>query len=561
MRVLLVDQDSALLTAITQSLGRYCAIDAVTTKADCLDLLRANEFEVIVAGERLEDGSGLELLGQLGKHRPGMLRIFAAERERLKLLQGRLGPFGLFRTLSYPIEARQLLAALSAAGAPNDAADDMADIQQGDGVEESPPAPAPVRPTAPTRRAMSPSSQSRSAAYGVTPPSRTSGEPASRLRAAARPERDSLSEASRMAMAARSRHPRLTEDTGTKRRAFLVGASVVLVLGVMEIAFKLFKPSAESSPAATGVSVVRTPHYSAEVIKLVAETETALQQDDFRRARADVQTLHQIAPNHPRLSFFESLLRRHGDSSAAAPIVTSARPERGTQRRASAATSASPPREPAHVRNATPLLRKSRPADGANGANGSNTLSAARASTTTAMDGQGTQPAPASAHTPGFDEATRPAPAPAATAATAASAPGPSSHGTFPGKTLEDSNGGIISQHSVTPSQATATPAPRFDASPPVTREARLVKHVSAEYPPSAANRGIEGVVDVAVTVSSDGSVSDVTVVHSDPPDVFNHSALTAVRRWKYEPKTVNGAPVAAHVQLRLQFKLDQHEP
>src|SRR5437879_5709424 len=153
MRVLVVDQDSELLTAITQSLGEYFVIDAVTTKADCLDLLRANEFEVIVAGERLEDGSGLELLGQLGKHRPGMLRIFAAERERLKLLKGRLGPFGLFRTLSYPIEPRQLLAALSAADAPQDAADDMADIGhvalEGDGIEESPPLSPPVRPAAP----------------------------------------------------------------------------------------------------------------------------------------------------------------------------------------------------------------------------------------------------------------------------------------------------------------------------------------------------------------------------------------------------------------------------
>jgi protein TonB len=123
-------------------------------------------------------------------------------------------------------------------------------------------------------------------------------------------------------------------------------------------------------------------------------------------------------------------------------------------------------------------------------------------------------------------------------AARAPTAPGPSSLGTFPGKNLEDSG-----------------------ASPPVTQDARLIKHVSAEYPPSAASRGIEGVVDVAITVSKDGSVSDATVVHSDPPDVFNQSAITAVRRWKYEPKTVDGVPVEAHVQLRLQFKMDQHEP
>jgi TonB family protein len=126
---------------------------------------------------------------------------------------------------------------------------------------------------------------------------------------------------------------------------------------------------------------------------------------------------------------------------------------------------------------------------------------------------------------------------------------------------LEDSNGGAISQQRLTPSQAMAIPAPRSSASLPVTRDARLIKHVSAEYPPSAANRGIEGVVDVALTVSRDGSVSDATVVHADPPDVFDHSAITAVRRWKYEPKSVDGVPVEARIQLRLQFKMDQHEP
>src|SRR5215469_2508075 len=138
MRVLVVDQDSNLLTAISRMLGEYFAIDAVTNKSDALELLRVNDFEVIVAGERLEDGSGLELLGHLAQNRPDMLRIFAADRGRLKLLQGRLKPFGLFRTLSYPIELRQLLAALSAAAGIDE------EITEEETEVETPPAPAPV---------------------------------------------------------------------------------------------------------------------------------------------------------------------------------------------------------------------------------------------------------------------------------------------------------------------------------------------------------------------------------------------------------------------------------
>src|SRR5579862_3360333 len=108
MRVIVVDQDSALLEAIARSLRDRYTIDAVTNKGDCLDLLRQNTFEVIVAGERLEDGSGLELLGQVAKRWQSMLRIFSADPHRLELLRGRLGPFELFQVLPYPLDPDDL---------------------------------------------------------------------------------------------------------------------------------------------------------------------------------------------------------------------------------------------------------------------------------------------------------------------------------------------------------------------------------------------------------------------------------------------------------------------
>src|SRR5882757_7957635 len=117
MRVLVVDQDSASNLAITRSLKDLYSVDCVTNKGDCLDLLRSRTFEVIVATERLEDGSGLELLGQISKKWPSVLRIFAADRQRLQLLRGRLGPFELFQTLTYPIDSDKLLATLQVAAA------------------------------------------------------------------------------------------------------------------------------------------------------------------------------------------------------------------------------------------------------------------------------------------------------------------------------------------------------------------------------------------------------------------------------------------------------------
>src|SRR5579863_3326578 len=168
MRVLVVDQDSAMLETIVRSLRDRYTIDAVTNKGDCLDLMRQNTFEVIVAGERLEDGSGLELLGQVAKRWPSMLRIFAADPHRLELLRGRLGPFELFQTLHYPLDPDDVLGALTLADAAQQAHADTANIQHvvlaGDMQFEEPDPFPPPRPE--PRAAPEPQGRPKPPAFG-----------------------------------------------------------------------------------------------------------------------------------------------------------------------------------------------------------------------------------------------------------------------------------------------------------------------------------------------------------------------------------------------------------
>jgi protein TonB len=86
--------------------------------------------------------------------------------------------------------------------------------------------------------------------------------------------------------------------------------------------------------------------------------------------------------------------------------------------------------------------------------------------------------------------------------------------------------------------------------------EPRLLRRVEPDYPTEAARRGVEGYVDVRFIVDPDGNVSNLSVIGSNPPELFDRSALAAVRRWKYDPKKINGAPVASRQQVRVQFKL-----
>jgi hypothetical protein len=121
-----------------------------------------------------------------------------------------------------------------------------------------------------------------------------------------------------------------------------------VLLGGLTLAFERFNASDESVVSSSGTWVLRTPHFSAKVVKLAEDTEAAFQQDDFTRARNNVRTLQQLAPNHPRLAFFELLLGRRGEAPGRESTAASQASPR-TPARAGAATNSAPDTGPARA--------------------------------------------------------------------------------------------------------------------------------------------------------------------------------------------------------------------
>jgi len=115
MRVLIADRNARLLESISRTFARQFTIRTATSCEQCNDLVAGGEFDLVLISEKLSDGLGLQLLGQVARNSPDTLRVFAARRSRLQLLKGKLGPFGLFRTLSYPINPQELLSTLTLA--------------------------------------------------------------------------------------------------------------------------------------------------------------------------------------------------------------------------------------------------------------------------------------------------------------------------------------------------------------------------------------------------------------------------------------------------------------
>ncbi|HEY0938834.1 MAG TPA: TonB family protein [Steroidobacter sp.] len=86
----------------------------------------------------------------------------------------------------------------------------------------------------------------------------------------------------------------------------------------------------------------------------------------------------------------------------------------------------------------------------------------------------------------------------------------------------------------------------------------KRVRMVSPVYPDSARKRGIEGWVELAFTVQTNGSVDQVEVRNASPADVFDDAAIRAVRQWRFEPVERNGQRIEQRAMVRLKFAQQQ---
>jgi TonB family protein len=85
-----------------------------------------------------------------------------------------------------------------------------------------------------------------------------------------------------------------------------------------------------------------------------------------------------------------------------------------------------------------------------------------------------------------------------------------------------------------------------------------MVKPLHLDYPREALTSGTEGWVDLAFTVTTEGKVTDISVVDSSPHRVFDAAAKSGVARVRYRPVLFDGQPIAVKASLHVAFRLDQ---
>jgi TonB family protein len=105
--------------------------------------------------------------------------------------------------------------------------------------------------------------------------------------------------------------------------------------------------------------------------------------------------------------------------------------------------------------------------------------------------------------------------------------------------------------------QEAVEPVPASQQAPVAVSTLNRTKYVAPRYPRSAERRSISGWVDVLFTVTTDGTVTGVEIVGSEPGATFVDAATRAVEKWEFEPVVENGQVVEKRAGVRMMFAVE----
>jgi protein TonB len=97
--------------------------------------------------------------------------------------------------------------------------------------------------------------------------------------------------------------------------------------------------------------------------------------------------------------------------------------------------------------------------------------------------------------------------------------------------------------------------APEASPIPGLVEPPVLVSRVEPTYPELARRAGLEGTVELEISIDASGKVAEVEVVRGLPLGL-SQAAADAVKRWVYRPARASSGPVPARKTIRVQFQL-----
>ena len=87
------------------------------------------------------------------------------------------------------------------------------------------------------------------------------------------------------------------------------------------------------------------------------------------------------------------------------------------------------------------------------------------------------------------------------------------------------------------------------------TSQVMAVDTPPPDYPLQQACEGIGGIVELMIEVGVDGTVQGSSIARSSNVPELDASAQEAVKKWRFEPRYVNGKPLPTKIHSPMSFK------
>jgi len=109
MKVLIIERDNTVRQALSYFMDRYknCEVSLAGSKKEGISLFQTIPFDIILCGDRLPDGNGLEMLKEWVKQNPKLISILMTVR-RDDLLRQEAMKAGIKGYLEKPFDLKQL---------------------------------------------------------------------------------------------------------------------------------------------------------------------------------------------------------------------------------------------------------------------------------------------------------------------------------------------------------------------------------------------------------------------------------------------------------------------
>ena len=135
-------------------------------------------------------------------------------------------------------------------------------------------------------------------------------------------------------------------------------------------------------------------------------------------------------------------------------------------------------------------------------------------------------------------------------------------HQALPGNTIFIKKTHRVPEGALEPTTTAAVqPATQMDdtLSGAVLKTARPLykQNTSPPYPQKARRLGYEGIVMLKVLINQNGRVDDLTVLKSSGHQILDRAALSAVKKWLFEPGSEGGVKKKMWVKIPIRFQLE----